>query len=192
MYTGFFCSFCEELFNFILSERRLHVLHVAVLLPFAMSYKQEKRSDAYIHLSRTVTPKDLVILHWTSLRVGCVELGLKWSLVTILAGLFFFVCASLGEPNKHFTASTRSSWRTTSSQRKFRIKSSLARKPKCSARNHHTIDPIHKGVSLFLSYTYKHEINTMNSLHHVKEHPKISHFLQFESHSSKIFKVRAI
>ena len=35
-------------------------------------------------------------------------------------------------------------------------------------------------------------MNNMNSLHHVKEHPKISNFLQFESHSSKCFKVRAI
>ena len=51
------------------------------------------------------------------------------------------------------------------------------------------IDPIHKGVSLFLLYT---NMNTINSLHHVKEHSKISHFLQFESHSSKSFKVRAI
>ena len=51
------------------------------------------------------------------------------------------------------------------------------------------IDPIHKGVSLFLSYT---NMNTINSLHHVKEHSKISNFLQFESHSSKSFKVRAI
>ena len=42
----------------------------------------------------------------------------------------------------------------------------------------HPIDPIHKGVSLFLSYT---NMNTMNNLHHVKEHPKISDFLQFES-----------
>ena len=32
----------------------------------------------------------------------------------------------------------------------------------------------------------------MNSLHHVKEHPKISNFLKFESHSSICFKVRAI
>ena len=39
------------------------------------------------------------------------------------------------------------------------------------------IDPIHKGMSLFLSYT---NMNTMNRLHHVKEHSKISHFLQFE------------
>ena len=46
-----------------------------------------------------------------------------------------------------------------------------------------------KGVSLFLSYT---NMNKMNSLHHVKEHPKISNFLQFESHSSKCFNVRAI
>ena len=51
------------------------------------------------------------------------------------------------------------------------------------------IDPMQKGVSLFLSYT---NMNKMNSLHHVKEHPKISNFLQFESHSSKRFKVRAI
>ena len=42
-----------------------------------------------------------------------------------------------------------------------------------------TIDPMQKGVSLFLSYT---NMNKMNSLHHVKEHPKISHFLQFESY----------
>ena len=52
-----------------------------------------------------------------------------------------------------------------------------------------SIDPIHKGVFLFLSYT---NMNKMNSLYHVKEHPKISNFLQFESHSSKSFKVRAI
>ena len=52
-----------------------------------------------------------------------------------------------------------------------------------------TIDPIHKGVSLFLLYT---NMNKMNGLHHVKEHPKITNFLQFESHSSKRFKVRAI
>ena len=32
----------------------------------------------------------------------------------------------------------------------------------------------------------------MNSLYHVKGHPKISNFLQFESHSIKSFKVRAI
>ena len=35
-------------------------------------------------------------------------------------------------------------------------------------------------------------MNKINSLHHVKEHPKISNFLQFESHGSKYFKVRAI
>ena len=35
-------------------------------------------------------------------------------------------------------------------------------------------------------------MNKMNGLHHVKEHPKISNLLQFESHSSKSFKVRAI
>ena len=52
-----------------------------------------------------------------------------------------------------------------------------------------SIDPIHKGVSLFLSYT---KVNKMNSLHHVKEHPKMSNFLQFESRSSKSFEVRAI
>ena len=40
------------------------------------------------------------------------------------------------------------------------------------------IDPMKKGMSLFLSYT---SMNKMNSLHHVKEHPKISNFLQFES-----------
>ena len=51
------------------------------------------------------------------------------------------------------------------------------------------INPIHKGVSLLLSYT---NMNQMNGLHHVKEHPKISNFLQFESHRSKTFKVRAI
>ena len=51
------------------------------------------------------------------------------------------------------------------------------------------IDPIHKGVSLFLSHT---NMNKMNSLHHMKEHPKISNFLQFESHSRKCFRVRAI
>ena len=51
------------------------------------------------------------------------------------------------------------------------------------------IDPVHKGVSLFLSYT---NTNKMNSLHHVKEHPEISNFLQIESHSSKSLKVRAI
>ena len=45
-----------------------------------------------------------------------------------------------------------------------------------------------KGVSLFVSYT---NMNKIKSLHHVKEHPKISNFLQFESHSSKSFKVRA-
>ena len=35
-------------------------------------------------------------------------------------------------------------------------------------------------------------MNKMNSLHHVKDNPKISNFLQCESHSSKSFKVRAI
>ena len=35
-------------------------------------------------------------------------------------------------------------------------------------------------------------MNTVNSLHHVKEHPKFSNFLQFESQRSKSFKVRAI
>ena len=51
------------------------------------------------------------------------------------------------------------------------------------------MDPMQKGVSLFLSYT---NMNKMNSLHHAKEHPKISNFLQFEAYSSKSFKVRAI
>ena len=51
------------------------------------------------------------------------------------------------------------------------------------------IDPIHKGVSLFLLDT---NINKVNSLHHVKEHPQISNFQQFESHRSRVFKVRAI
>ena len=51
------------------------------------------------------------------------------------------------------------------------------------------IDPIHKGMSSFLSYT---NMNKIKSLHHLKEHPKISNFLQFESHNSKSFKIRAI
>ena len=46
-----------------------------------------------------------------------------------------------------------------------------------------------KGVSLLLSYT---NMNKINGLHHVKEHPKISKFLQFESHSSKNVKTKAI
>ena len=50
------------------------------------------------------------------------------------------------------------------------------------------IEPMQKGVSLFLSYT---NMNKMNSLHHMKEHSKISNFLQFESHSSKCDKDRA-
>ena len=45
-----------------------------------------------------------------------------------------------------------------------------------------------KGMSLFLLYT---NMNKMNSLYHTKEHPKISNFLQFESHNSKCVKVRA-
>ena len=44
-------------------------------------------------------------------------------------------------------------------------------------------------MSLFLSYT---NMNKMNSLHLMKEHPKISNFLKFENHSSNVFKVRAI
>ena len=36
-----------------------------------------------------------------------------------------------------------------------------------------------KGMSLFLSYT---NMNKIKSLHHTREHPKISNFLQFESH----------
>ena len=39
----------------------------------------------------------------------------------------------------------------------------------------------------YLSYT---NMNKMKSLHHMKEYPKISNFLQFESHSSKYVKVR--
>ena len=73
-----------------------------------------------------------------------------------------------------------------------RLKASLTWAPTCACPKTYwsaSIDPIHKGVSLFLSYT---NMNKMNSLHHVKEHPKISNFLQFESHSSKSFKVRAI
>ena len=35
-------------------------------------------------------------------------------------------------------------------------------------------------------------MNKMNSLQYVKEHPKISKYLQFESHTSKILNVRAI
>ena len=52
-----------------------------------------------------------------------------------------------------------------------------------------SIDPMQKGVSLFLSYTAWMYLRV---LHHVKEHLKISNFLQFEGHSSKSFKVRAI
>ena len=52
-----------------------------------------------------------------------------------------------------------------------------------------TIDPIRKDMSSLLSHT---NMNKVNSLHHVKEHLKISNFLQFESHRSKTFKVRAI
>ena len=44
------------------------------------------------------------------------------------------------------------------------------------------IDSMKKGVSSFLSYT---DMNKMNSLYHAKEHPKISNFLQFESHRSQ-------
>ena len=40
------------------------------------------------------------------------------------------------------------------------------------------IDPMQKGVSLFFSYTNMKKIEL---LHHMKEHPKISNFLQFES-----------
>ena len=53
--------------------------------------------------------------------------------------------------------------------------------------NNRPIDPIHEGLSLFLSCT---NMNKMNSLPHVKEHP--TNFLQFESRSSKSFKVRTI
>ena len=58
-----------------------------------------------------------------------------------------------------------------------------------ASRSIDNIDPTHKGVSLFLSYT---NMNKIDSLHHVKEHPKISNFLKFERHSSKCFKVKAI
>ena len=44
-------------------------------------------------------------------------------------------------------------------------------------------------ASLFFSYT---NMNKMNSLQYVKEHPQISNFLRCESRSSKSFKVRAI
>ena len=46
-----------------------------------------------------------------------------------------------------------------------------------------------KSVSLFLSST---NMNIIESLHHMKEHPQISNSLRFESHSSKSFKVRPI
>ena len=42
----------------------------------------------------------------------------------------------------------------------------------------------HKNVSLFLSCK---NMNTIDSLHHVKEHSKINSFLQFESHRIKTF-----
>ena len=42
---------------------------------------------------------------------------------------------------------------------------------------HINIEPIHKGVSLFLSYTNMYKVN---SLHHVKEHPKISNLLHLK------------
>ena len=47
-------------------------------------------------------------------------------------------------------------------------------------------DPMQKGVSSFLLYT---NMNKINSLHRMKKHPKISKLLQFESYSSKSFKV---
>ena len=49
-----------------------------------------------------------------------------------------------------------------------------------------SIDPMQKGVSLFFSYSH---MNKIKRLHHMKEHPKLSNFLQFESHNSKSFKV---
>ena len=49
------------------------------------------------------------------------------------------------------------------------------------------IDPMQKGMSLFLLYT---NMNKMNSLHHMKEYPQIRNFLQFESHSSKCVNLR--
>ena len=48
------------------------------------------------------------------------------------------------------------------------------------------IDHIHKGVSLYTN------MNKMNSLQYLKENTKTCTFLQFESHSSKSSKVRAI
>ena len=48
-----------------------------------------------------------------------------------------------------------------------------------------SLDPMQKGVSLFLSYT---NMNKRNSLHHMREYPQISNFLRFESHSSKCVK----
>ena len=41
------------------------------------------------------------------------------------------------------------------------------------AKKYVIIDPMQKGVSLFLSYT---NMNKMNSLHHMEEYPKISSF----------------
>ena len=46
-----------------------------------------------------------------------------------------------------------------------------------------------KACPHFFFYT---NMKKIKRLHHVKEHPKISSFLQFESHSSKSFKDRAI
>ena len=48
-----------------------------------------------------------------------------------------------------------------------------------SISNYHLMNnPMQNGMPLFLSYT---NMNKINSLHHMKEHPKISNFLQFES-----------
>ena len=68
-----------------------------------ITYLGVKRSVGCVHLSGSVTAKYIVILHWVSLRVGCIDFGPKWSLVTILLA-FSGSCAFLGEPNKHFPA----------------------------------------------------------------------------------------
>ena len=54
---------------------------------------------------------------------------------------------------------------------------------------HGLIDPMQKCMSLFLLYT---NMNQMNSLHHMKEYPKISNFPQLESHSSKCSKLELL
>ena len=71
------------------------------LLP-CLTARKNGASGAF-SLSRSVTAKYIVILHWASLRVGCMDFGLKWSLVTIFLA-FSASCAFFGEPNKHFPA----------------------------------------------------------------------------------------